>query len=268
MLALSSGRRGEGSAADLSGAAEDAAALGFRAVFAARPPADAARARGTMERVGVTLAGVAAEPLEAASGVRAACARAAAGAASARTRVVVVDAGDLGVPAGRTAEGEVEALARGLFEALREASGATIAVRGAGRAGRLLGLVECEWLLEALSGKAFGVWFDPVRVMRRAREEAEVAREGGGGGGGGGPATWGKAALDAAERLAARTVGVAVHGLGDGAGHAHPEDGGPDWGTLRGLLPSRAVRVLDVGPRLSDAEVRDVRRRFEETLGW
>jgi hypothetical protein len=264
MLALSSGRRGAEGAGELSGAAEEAAALGFRAVFAARPPSDAARARTTMERVGVTLAGVAAEPLESVGGVRAACARAAAAAAAARTRTLVVDAGELAVPAGRTAEGEVEALARGFFEALREASGATIAVRGAGRAGRLLGLVETEWLLGALAEKAFGVWFDPVRAMRRAREEA-VAR---GGGDAGAVAAWGKAALDAAERLGPRTVGVAVHGAGDGAGHAHPEDGGPDWGTLRGLLPSRAIRVLDVGPALSDAEVLDVRRRFEETLGW
>jgi hypothetical protein len=234
VLALSSDRLGVERADLLARAAEVAGRLGFRAVHAARPPRDAARARPALERRGLALHGVAAPPLEGIAAVAGAAARASEAAAALRTRVAVLDGGDLAVPAGRSVEAEVEALARAMHGALAAAPGATIALRPAGPAGRLCGFRECGWLLDALASKAFGLWLDPVRAAA-------------------GPV----AALDWADRYASRTVGIALHA-------AH----GADWGTLRGLVPSRALRVLYADPTASDEEVVDARRRFEEALGW
>jgi hypothetical protein len=209
--------------------------LGFRAVHAARPPVAVPAARRAIEERGLSLEGVAAPPLPRVPAVADAARRAAEAAAALGTRVLVLDGGDLSVPEGRPAEPEVDALARALFGALAEVSGAAIALRHSGRAGALLGPRECSWLLDALKGKAFGLWFDPARAA----------------------ASGALPVLDWADRFGARTVGIVLDG-----------DEGTDWGTLRGLVPSRAVRVLHAGPEVSDPEVVDLRRRFEEKLGW
>lgn len=105
-----------------------------------------------------------------------------------------------------------------------------------------------EWLLDDLP--ALGLFFDPARAQRAWR--LGLGPE---------PAAW-------ADRLASRTVGVFVHGLGsDLAGHGHPEDGAADWGTLGRSLPHRVPWILDVTHALSAADVEDAIRYLRAMVG-
>ena len=140
----------------------------------------------------------------------------------------------------------VEAAARALHGPLKE--GVPLAVRNGDGLGDVLQSVETGWLLDALPG--LSLWFDPARAERAARLAT-------------GPALmpW----LDA---HAARVAGLAAHGLGsDLAGRAHPEDAGPDWGSLVASLPRRLTWVLDVSGTLSAADVRDAVRFLEAASG-
>ena len=251
MLALSSGRLGPAGVRDLAATAEVARGMGFSRVHAARPPKDAETARPVLDRLGLALDGVATAPLASVVELPDVLARAARAAAALRERLVVLDAGDLAAGSRETPAVAVETLARALHGQTATWSGLSIAVRAAARGDRLLGLAETEWLLDALKGKPVGLWLDPARATTLLRAKR--------------PGT----ALDWAERLGARTMGVAVHGLGaSGKGHALPEDDGADWGTLRGLLSARVPRVLDVGAAVEASDVSDARRHFEEDLHW
>lgn len=133
----------------------------------------------------------------------------------------------------------VEQVARALHGPLRE--GVPLAVVPGDGAEHLLGLTETGWLLEALP--RLMLWLDAARAERAARL-------------GLGPAltAW-------TDAWAGRTVGVLAHGLGgDLAGHAHPEEDGPAWGSLGESLPRGLPWVLDVSGRLSAADVRDALR--------
>ena len=251
MLALASGWLGPAGRADLAKAAEAARGLGFSRVHATRPPKDAATVRPVLDRLGLSLEGISTAPVKSLAEVDGALARAAKAAADLRESLVVLDVGGLKVGPKETPEAAVLALARDLHGAGSTFSGLSIAVRGAARGDGLLGMVEVEWLLDALKGKAVGLWLDPARAtaLQRAKRPGN--------------------ALDWADRLAKRTMGVALHGLGPaGEGHALPEDDGADWGTLRGLLSARVPRVLDVGPAVPAGEVADARRKFEEFFHW
>ena len=273
-LALASGwldDRGESRGArPLLPAAEAAHAMGFSAVYASAPPSDGARARPVLARLGVSVGGGGARPpgggragarppappppggpLALASAID----RAAEGASSVKARAVAVEAGSL--PPGATdaeREAAAEALVRALHAALLRWPGLALGMRNGAAPSPCLAFRETEWVLDALRGKPFGLWFDPTRALLCERAERGPT-----------PAAW-------AERYGSRTVGIFLHGLGrgpgGGSGHARPEDDGPDWGTLRGQVPSRATRVLDVGPRVPRDEVVDARRHFEEVLGW
>lgn len=261
------------------GADVDALVAGLRAVGIGRlhleAPSAAARAwREPLAGTGVAVASVGVDPeVGAADGGRFAAALdlAIAAAAALKAKAVVVEAGGFTGPTAarlteanrvlRTASGSgdeaervradvralrgearakrVEIAARGLHAALKD--GVPLAVRNDDGLERLLGFEETGWLLGALP--RLGLWFDPARAERGARL-------------GVGPALsrW-------ADAYAARVAGVAAHGLGsDLAGHAHPEDEGPDWGSLGETLPRRLTWVLDVSGRLSAADVRDAVR--------
>lgn len=233
----------------LQPAAEAARALGFREVFASKPPRDAARAKGLLASLGLGCAGVAADATAAPPALAGAIDRAAEPAAVLRRPLVVVDLGDAVPAANETVERAVERWARALHAAFGAWAGLAIAIRPSGRKDGIFGLEPTGWLLDDLSSRPVGLFLDPVRALDLERAGA-----------GPGPLAWG-------DRFGARVLGLAVHGRGpDGKGHARPEDDGPDWGTLLGLVPSRAVRVLDVGPDLSAEEVTDARRHFEEVL--
>jgi hypothetical protein len=248
MLALASRWIRDG-ADTLSPAAEAARSMGFTQTFASRPPRDAARAKGLLASLGVTVGGVAADPTDAPPAFAGAIDRAAEVAAVLRRPFVVADLGDAVAAAHETVERAVERWSRVLHAAVSAWSGLSIAIRPTGRKDGLFGLEQTAWLLDDLSSRPVGLFLDPVRAMDR-----ELA--------GAGPTV-----LAWADRFAARTLGIAVHGRGpDGKGHARPEDDGPDWGTLFDLVPSQALRVLDVGPDVAAEEVIDARRHLEEVL--
>lgn len=234
----------------LASAAEAAHRLGFHAVHAARPPADAATALSSLRTYGLALTGVSTAPLEVASAVGELVAVAARAAARLRGTLVVVESGGLRGPTRGTVDAAVEALSRALHAALRAHPGLAVALRTADGSEGLVSFRAAEWLIGDLRDLPFGLWFDPAAALRTERSPG------------------GARVLDWADRYGRSILGVAVHGLGDGRGHARPEDDGPDWGTLLGLLSSRAPRVLEVGPNVPEAEVADARRNLEEVLGW
>lgn len=230
MIALASARLGP-RADRLDEAAGEALAAGFRRVFASVPPTDDAAARRAIGTLGIALDGVSTAPVATLEEVGRAVDAAARAAALLRTRLVVLDAAAL--PAGAAPEAALERLSRALFDATRRHAGAVIAVRASGGEGRLLDLGAFEALLSDLAKSAVAVVLDPARTADAA--------------------AW-------AERLGRRTAGVVLALVGpDG-------DGGVDWGTLRGSLPSRAVRVLEAPPTASAGDVVAARRRFEESL--
>lgn len=248
-LALSTGWVLDG-ADRLAAGAEAAHRLGFHAVHAARPPADAAAARGALETLGLSLSGVSTAPLEVVSALGELVAGAARAAARLRGSLVVVDSGGLRGPTRGTVETAVLDLARALHAALRAHPGLAVALRTADGPEGLVSFRVAEWLVADLRDLPFGLWFDPAAALRTERTPG------------------GAKVLDWGDRYGRSILGVAVYGLGDGRGHARPEDDGPDWGTLLGLLPSRAPRVLEVGPNVPETEVADARRNLEEVLGW
>lgn len=136
----------------------------------------------------------------------------------------------------------VEQVARSLHGPL--ASGLPLAVVSGDGAADLLGFAETGWLLDALP--RLGLWWDAGRAERARRL-------------GLGPplSSW----TDAHGR---RMWGGLAHGLGgDLAGHAHPEDQGPDWGSLGEALPRSWPWVLDVSSSLTANAVRDALRYLE-----
>ena len=230
--------------------AERARALGFASVHAARPPKDAAKARETLVRLGLSLSSLEAPVPERMDAIEEVMALAAAPAALLKRPLIVLDLQAL-VPGPReSAEGAIVRLSRILHGLYARWPGLWVAIRAAHRPGRLLGHRETEWLLSDNPGKPLGLWLDPARALALHRADA------------------GPPPLDGADRFAARVLGVSIHGLGDGPGHAPPLETGLDWGTLRGLLPTHAPRVLDVGPSMADGDLVDVRREFEEVLGY
>jgi hypothetical protein len=250
VLSLASRRLGR-DARRLGQAAVVARAAGFTRVFASLPPADAAAARPVLEREATALDGVGTVPVASRAELDAALDRAAEAAQALRENRVVVDLGPLAAATGETPEAAVEALARTLHAGLARWSGVALAVRPAAGPAGLLRLDETEWLLDALSKRGVGAWLDPVRVAAWAE------------------AGKGPTLLDAADRLARRVAGISLHGPGPtGEGGGLPEEGAFDWGTLRGLLPARAQRVLDVGPAVPPDAVVETRRRLEEMLGF
>lgn len=248
-LALASGWL-SGAADRLGRAAASAKDLGFVQVHASRPPRDPAAAKEALETRGLTLSAIQADRIEGDLGIGAALTRAAEAAATLRRPQIVLDLGEIVSDVGAESSKGVEKLSRALFAALSGWPGLSVALRVAVRAGGLLDFQATEWLLDDLAGKPIGLWFDPPRAAHLERE-------------GKGPPV-----LRWADRFGSRIQGVAVHGRGAGEGHAHPEEPGLDWGSLGDLVPSKAWRVLDVGPNVSAEEVRDVRRRFEEVLSW
>ena len=62
-------------------------------------------------------------------------------------------------------------------------------------------------------------------------------------------------------------MGLSIHGLGGGEGHARPEDDGLDWGTLRGLVPSKAPWVLDLAPSTATSAIEESRRFVAHVIG-
>lgn len=222
--------------------------LGFSYVHAAAPPTDAARAREALGARRVGLTAVSTAPLAALDEIDAAIDRAAAAAAALHHRTVVVEAGALEVPAGAPLEAAVERLVRALHAALRRHGGLTLALATAAGPASLLRAPAPEWILSELDREPFGFWFDAAGALRIERTPD------------------GEIALAFADRYGSRVLGVAAAGLGGGAGHAPPEDDGLDWGTLRGLVPSRAPYVLDLAPTVSAAGVEAARRHLEHVL--
>ena len=237
-----------GGADRLALGAERARALGFGAVHAATPPSDAATARAVLEANRVALTGVSTVAVDDLESLAASVDRAAAAAAELRGRLVVVEIGALALPRRATVEVAVEALVRGVHAGLRRHPGLSLALATPDGPGRLLGPREVEWLLSALRGELVGLWFDGAGALRIERTEA------------------GATAMSWADRFGSRVLGLRVHGLAGGAGHGPPEDDGPDWGTLRGLVPARAPRVLELAPSTSAEAIEDARRFVEHVL--
>lgn len=264
-----------------AGAAAERLALGLREVgiqglHLVAPPAAATGWRETLTGAGIVTRAVAADPEVGASteGTRFSTALAAAieVAAALKAPAVVVEGGRIPGAAGARladleaslrkaargsgedaapwlAEGErlraerrdrlVEAAARALHGPLKD--GVPLALRNGDGLDDLVGHAEIGWLLDALPRLA--VWFDPARAQRAVRLTAAPALT-----------AW-------TDAWASRAAGVVAHGLGsDLGGHAHPEDAGPDWGSLGASLPRRLTWVLDVSGSLSAADVRDAVR--------
>jgi len=275
-LALSSSFFEEGSTLEL--AARRTRDLGLDALALVVPGPVPDRPREAVRAVGVTVCGVVLGETGATDGAFDRRRGAAVGAAARlRAPCVVVEGGDLGLEASRSLRreesallaalrsGEVpdgadalaqraaacEAVADRAVRALHraQADGVPLAIRNSGRVGDLLlGPDVVEWLLDDLP--ALGLFFDPAHALRAWR--LGLGPE---------PAAW-------ADRLASRTTGVFVHGLGsDLAGHGHPEDGAADWGTLGRSLPHRVPWVLDVTHTLSAADVEDAIRYLRAMVG-
>ena len=133
----------------------------------------------------------------------------------------------------------VERAARALHGAVR--AGVPVVVRNGRGAADALAFEETGWLLDALP--RLGLAFDPTHALRLNLLGLGPPAE-----------AW-------AERFASRTAAVFAHGLGaDREGGSHPEDEAPPWAVLREILPERAVRILDLDPTLSGAEVADAVR--------
>jgi hypothetical protein len=252
-LALSSRRLG-GAAGRLAPLAAVATRLGFAGVFAAEAPRDAPSARAALAEAGIAVAAVEAGAGDDAAALAREAERATAAARDLGTRRVVVSAWPVAKDAPEAArEAQVGVLARTLHAVLLRHAGVALAIRPArvaADAGGLVGLREAEWLLSDLAGRGLGLWLDPLAAAALAA------------------AGKGPPPLDWADRGGARVIGVSIAPPDGGGGLGRPEEGGVDWGTLRGSIPSRAARVLDAGPNAPDAEVVDLRRRFEEVLGW
>lgn len=232
----------------LAEGAETARALGFAAVHAAAPPSDAGPARVALATHHVALTGVSTAPADELAVVGPAIDRAAAGAAALRHRLVVVEAGALVAPSRTSRESAVLILVRTLHAALRRHPGLTLALRTPDGPGRLVGPTESEWVLSELRAETFGFWFDATGALRVERTPG------------------GAVALAFADRHGARILGLAVHGLDGGAPHGRPEDDAPDWGTLRGLVPAAAPRVLDLAPSTPASAIEESRRYVEHVL--
>ena len=275
-LGLSSGAFDEGTTLEV--AARRTRDLGLDALALVVPGPVPGTPREAVRAVGVTVPGVVLAETGATDDAFDRH-RAAAVSAAARLRAprVVVEGGGLGLQASRALRREESALlaalrgggtpdaadALALREAAREeaahraaralhrslADGVPLALRNGGRAGDLLLQPdEVEWLLDDLP--ALGLWFDPARALRAWR--LGLGPE---------PAAW-------ADRLASRTTGVFVQGLGsDLAGHGHPEDGAPDWGTLGRSLPHAVPWILDLTHALSAADVEDAIRYLRSMVG-
>ena len=250
MLALSS-RRVVDDRARLAPVAAVAKALGFRQAFASAPPADSAAAKEVFAKVGISVVAVGANAADGPATLTREVGKAAEAAAALGIRLVVADAWPLPADATEAArEIAAQSLARTIHGILSGREGLSLALRVATDAEGLLGFREAEWLLGDLSHTAIGLWLEPARVESGARAGRGVRT------------------LDWADRFGARILGVTIAPPETGGGLGRPEDSGVDWGTLRESVPSRAARVVDVGPKASDAEVFDLRRRFEEVLGW
>jgi hypothetical protein len=237
VIALASRRLGD-RADRLEVAAAEALAAGFSHVFASVPAADPAAARRAIAALGISLDGVSTPPVADLRAVGPAIDAAAQAASVLKVRLVVLDAGPL--PRGSVPEADLETLARALFDATRRWAGASIAVRPGAGAKALLKLPETEALLSDLDSKPVGLFLDPARADT--------------------PPAW-------AERLGRKTMGVTLFASDeDGPGQGLLAGTAIDWSTLRGMLPARAVRVLDVGPFVPPETLEQARRRFEESL--
>jgi hypothetical protein len=154
-----------------------------------------------------------------------------------RVRVVVVE-GDTLLD-GEDVEGAADRMVRTLHPYL--ADGVPLAIRNTGEPAGLLGMTGCEWMLDELPRLV--LWLDPARALRRHRADLGPP-----------PSSW-------TDAFAHRTGGVFVHGLGsEGLGGAHPDDDGPDWRALRGVLPGAAPWVLELDSVRSEDEVADALR--------
>jgi hypothetical protein len=273
-LALTSAwfRAGAGVEAIVAGLRE----VGLPHLHLERPDPAARGWREALTRAGVTVVSVGADPDAGAAdaGTRFATALAVAieTASALKAKAVVVEGGRFPGPAGarladldralaRVARGSgddaakareeslrlrgvgrerlVEGAARALHAALKD--GVPLTVRNGDGLAALLGFEETGWLLSALP--RLQLFFDPARAERAARLAT------------------GPALVRWTDAHAARVAGVAAHGLGsDLAGRAHPEDAGPDWGSLGDTLPRGRTWVLDVSGTLSAADVRDAVR--------
>ena len=229
--------------------AERARASGFHAIHAAAPPADAAKARVAIETNHLTLTAVSTIPIDDLSILGAAIDRAADAAAALKHRLVVVETGPLAVPRGSTVETAVGTLIRATHAALRRHPGLSLALATTDCLAGVVGARESEWIVSELRGEPVGFWFDTGGALRVERSD------------GGAPA------LAWADRFGSRVMGLAVHGLGGGEGHARPEDEGFDWGTLRGLVPAKAPWVLELAPSTPASVIEESRRFVEHVLG-
>jgi hypothetical protein len=229
----------------LAPAVAAASRAGFRALHASRAPADAAKAKAAADAAGVRLTGVDADPgLDVSRALPAAIAAAAA----LRAPLVVLDSPR--APADGSREEAVEVLARLLHATFSREPGLAVAVRHAGGgAPGLLGIEEAEWLLSALGKRPAGLWLDPWRAA-----SAKEARA--------------PSALDWADRLGRRVLGLSLRGAPGPRGPDLPPEGLLDWRALREAVPAGAPRVLEVGPHVSERQVSEARRRFEESLRY
>jgi hypothetical protein len=253
VIALSSRRLGD-AGGRLAPLGPVATRLGFSAVSASAPPRDAAAARTALAEAGLSVVAVEAGVGDGPTALAREADRAAEAARDLGIRRAAVSAWP--VAGGATVvdrEREVGTLARALHAILVRHEGLSLAIRPAAVAaedGGLVGFREAEWLLSDLARRGLGLWIDPVAAA------ALAAR-------GKGPPP-----LDWADRYGSRVLGVVVAlGRADGS-LGTPDESGVDWGTLGASVPSGAARVLDVGPAPADAEVVELRRRFQEGLGW
>jgi hypothetical protein len=240
MIALASAWADAGD--ELAPAVAAAARAGFRAVHASRAGSDAAKARGEAEATGLPWTGVDAD---AALDLARALPPALACAAGLRARVVVVDSPQ--APARGTREEAVDGLARTLHATLSREPGLAIGVRHAAAPSGLLGFEEIGWLLSALRRQAVGAWLDPWRARVAADPRARTA-------------------LDWADRLGSRVVGLTLRGDAGPRGPDLPPEGLVDWRALREAVPASAPRVLEVGPHVPASDLAEARRRWEQSF--
>jgi hypothetical protein len=161
---------------------------------------------------------------------------------------VLLEIRALALPARSTPEAAVDGLVRRVHAAVRRHPGLALGIATPDGPGRLLGARELEWLLAELRDEPVSLAFDAAGALLVERSDG------------------GTPVLATADRHGGRIGALFVHGLEGGRGHARPEGDAPDWGTLRGLVPARAPRILDLAPTVPPAEVAESRRFVEHVF--
>ncbi|MBI1850836.1 MAG: hypothetical protein HYR85_10875 [Planctomycetes bacterium] len=134
---------------------------------------------------------------------------------------------------------------RSLHELVKKLPDVRIALAGARLPADLADPLRLQWILDDLPGKALCYWHD-VGAAEAQRALGLVE-----------PGEW----LD---RFSSRLAGISLHDAQAFSSHRVPGHGTVDFRLLRGYVSSRTLRVLDLAPGTTAADVAEARRFLEK----